>query len=115
LLSLSKFCGRHRRREPEGDFKTGDRILLDPKFGERKAVDNVLATQVNNGWFPNRETELVQGDDVVPSGRILSVQSKRIDLRVDKTDICPPEDTIKTRIVNVPGKLLGNHADHHRL
>ena len=74
-----------------GIVRPGNGVLLHAELGHAEAVDDVLASQLDDDRLVHRQVELIERRDVVLGGRIRAVEAERIRLHVDQLDVGPAE------------------------
>ena len=97
--------------EPDRNLNAWNGVLLHAHLVQPEAVDDVHAREVHEHGAIHGQIELVDRRDVVLRGRIGTIQSERI-VGAHQFDIGAAELAVRAGILDVPGELRADHADH---
>src|SRR5205085_1066391 len=103
---------RTDRLEPDRHARTGDGVLGHAHMLESEAVNDVPRGNLDHRGAVVDEVDLVPRIVVVLTSRILLVDAERV-VGGDESGVGLAEDTIRTRVVEVPAELLTDavHAE----
>src|SRR4051812_49391191 len=103
---------RTDRTEPHRNSQTGNGVLILSHVLERKTMDHIFRRNLKDHRAMIYQIKLIFRNQVVLRGGIIGIEAKRI-AGVQKLPVSAAEFTVRTRVVEVPCKLLpdNTHSD----